>query len=68
MTTVKATVIKGIPHCPKCGQPKLRSQRSDYGLSDQGFWFSYECTCSTRKNRVIVKYDTDGDFKLAAEG
>ena len=68
MATVKAIVKKGIPCCPKCGQPKQRGQRSDYGLSDQGFWFSYECTCSTRKNRVIVKYVTDGDFKLAAEG
>lgn len=68
MLTVKAIVKKGIPHCPSCGQPKLRGQRSDYGLSDKGYWFSYECACSTKKNRVVVKYHTDSDFKLVVGG
>jgi hypothetical protein len=68
MATVKAVVNKSIPHCPKCGSPKERNKRSDCGVSEKGFWFSYECACSTKKARVVVKYYTDGDFKLAAGG
>ncbi len=68
MATVNAVIRKGIPYCPRCEQPKQRGQRSDYGLSDQGFWFSYECQCSTKKDKVTVKYTTDSDFKLAVGG
>lgn len=68
MATVKAVVKKGIPYCPKCEQPKLRGTRSDYGLTEEGFWFSYECQCSTKKDKVTVKYVTDSDFKIAVGG
>lgn len=68
MATVKAIVKKGVPCCPRCNQPKTRGQATDYGVSDEGFWFSYECQCSTKKAKVTVKYVTDSDFKIAVGG
>lgn len=69
MATVEAIVKRGIPYCPRCEKPKLRGTRSDCGvLTSGGFWFSYECACSTKKDRVTVKYHTDSDFRLVVGG
>jgi hypothetical protein len=65
MPTVNAIIKKKVPYCPQCETPITKHQ--DYGVSDQGFWFSGTCpVCSDKKRKVKVQYFTDSQFNLTA--
>ncbi len=63
---LQAKIKKGIPVCPECETHS--NNIYDYGVTDKGkakFQFKFQCTkCSDKKQKVFVKYYTDGDFKV----
>lgn len=69
MATVEAKVVKGVPRCPHCHEKYFPGVHSveNYGSCDDGFWFTYKCQkCSSKKNKVFVKYYTDMNFKVTS--
>jgi hypothetical protein len=61
MPTVEAVFVKGVPCCPSCMSPGTKY--NDYGVAEQGFWFSFICqACSTKSSKQNIKYYTDGQF------